>query len=172
MRTSATWMMFGLCGVLATTACASIKKLEKQAEANVPGLKKEINAIKKGDVSTISGPALTVAVNNALSKDAGTKDAKIDVEVKGTVVHLKGTVTAEQKTHAEKIAGDVTGVTKVVNELKASGAKTAAKDDDGKAGHAIASKDVKATKDTKDTKASKDVKAPGKASKPTRASGK
>ena len=157
MRTSATWMVLGLCGLLTTTACATMKEVGKVAQQEV---KKEVTAVKKGEVGSLGAVGLSAAINKKISDDAALKGSNIDVEVKdNNTVHLKGTATAEQKTHAEKVVKDIPGVTKVVNEIKASGAKTASKDDAKPA----ASKEMNNTK----AAASKDAK-PAEGSKPTK----
>jgi osmotically-inducible protein OsmY len=143
-------MVLGLCGLLTTTACATMKEVEKAAEKEV---KKEVTAVKKGEVGSIGGAALSVAIQKKISDDATLKGSNIDVEVKdNNTVHLKGSASAEQKEHAEKVVKDIPGVTKVVNEIKASGAKTAAKGDDKGADNKGAAKDSKDSKDSKDLK--------------------
>lgn len=130
MRTSVTWMMLGLCGLLTTTACATMKEVQKVAQQEV---KKEVAAVKKGEVGAIGAVGLGVAVNKKLADDAALKGANIDADVKDTTVHLKGTATAEQKAHAEKVVKELPGVTKVTNDIKvsgAAGASKATKDDD------------------------------------------
>ncbi|APR75454.1 Hypothetical protein A7982_00800 [Minicystis rosea] len=162
MRTSAIWTVLGLCGALTTTACSNMKAIQKEVAADLKqaqSIQKQVEAVKKGDVGAAGDATLSVAVKGALEKDAALKGQTIEVEVKSGVVHLKGNTTAEAKTHAEKVAKGVTGVTKVVNELKAPGSKDAKdKDDDDKPTRAkTADKDDKNDKDKNDkpTRASK-----------------
>lgn len=153
MRTSTTWMVLGLCGLFATTGCATMKSIEKEAEKDV---KKEVTAVKEGKVGEIGGAALGIAVTKKLSDDAALKGAKIDADVKDSTVTLKGTATAEQKAHAEKTVKDIPGVTKVVNDIKAGGADKAGDKPADKAG------DKPADKAGDDNKRKEPAKAKGK----------
>jgi hyperosmotically inducible periplasmic protein len=67
----------------------------------------------------LTDPAITTAVKASLLADPASSGLKIDVDTANSVVTLKGTVsTAEEKTRAETVAKNTTGVTSVVNELK------------------------------------------------------
>lgn len=63
-------------------------------------------------------PWITMKVQSQFFLDPEIKGHEIDVDTTRGVVLLKGTVqTAEQKRHAEQIARDIEGVTRVVNQL-------------------------------------------------------
>lgn len=56
-----------------------------------------------------------------LAGDPDVKGGALEVEVKDGVVTIRGTVRTDRaKTKAEKLAGKVKGVSKVVNELRVS----------------------------------------------------
>jgi len=128
MRTATIWKMLGLCVALSsTTACAKMAAIEKEVKADVKqaqSIKKEVDAVKKGDVGAGADAALEVAVKGALTKDAKTKGAGIDVDAKGGVVTLTGSASADVKAEAEKVAKGVPGVSKVVNKMGGGAAPT------------------------------------------------
>lgn len=72
-----------------------------------------------GTTEALTDPAITSAVKVALLADPLSSGLKIDVDTDHAVVTLKGTVaTAAEKTRAEEVAKNSTGVSSVVNELK------------------------------------------------------
>jgi hyperosmotically inducible periplasmic protein len=72
-----------------------------------------------GVSEALTDPAITSAVKTKLLADPFSKGLKIDVDTSNSVVTLKGSVrTTEEKTRAEQIAKETTGVSSVVNELK------------------------------------------------------
>jgi osmotically-inducible protein OsmY len=107
MRTTAMWMVIGLCGV-SMFGCAAMQKEEKAIQADV-------SDIKKGGIGGAADDAMKAAVTAALVKDDKADAAKIQVEAKSGVVTLKG---SGDKALAEKIAKGVPGVTKVDNQMK------------------------------------------------------
>jgi osmotically-inducible protein OsmY len=124
MRLSMIWVGLGLCGLVAGTGCADVKKVETEAAADTKGvdpshLKDDLNAIKKGDIKTVGDDAVSVQVKNALGKDAKTKGANFNVAVKGGVVTLTGSGSADSKAQAEHLAKGVTGVSSVTNQITA-----------------------------------------------------
>lgn len=126
MRTSAIWMMLGLCGALSSTGCAKMAAIEKEVKSDLKtaqDVKKEVDAVKKGDVGAGADAALEIAVKGALTKDAKTKGAGIDVDAKGGVVTLKGSAAGDVKSEAERVAKGVPGVSKVVNKIGGAAAK-------------------------------------------------
>jgi hyperosmotically inducible protein len=72
-----------------------------------------------GVSDALTDPAITAAVKTKLLADPFSKGLKIDVDTAKAVVTLSGAVrTSEEKTRAEQIAKETTGVSSVVNELK------------------------------------------------------
>jgi osmotically-inducible protein OsmY len=124
MRLSMIWIGLGVCGLVAGTGCADMKKAETEAAAdaknvNAADLKGDLAAIKKGDVKSLGDDALTVQVKTALGKDDKTKGAGFTVAVKGGVATLTGSGSADAKAQAEKVAKGVTGVGSVTNHITA-----------------------------------------------------
>jgi hyperosmotically inducible protein len=67
-------------------------------------------------------PWITMKIQSQFFLEPEIKGQKIDVDTKGGVVTLKGTVaTAAQKQETEQIARDTEGVTRVVNQLTVAG---------------------------------------------------
>lgn len=129
MRDSRVWGMLALVSAVSVTACADMSKLQKEVQAGVKQaqtIQKSVDAAKKGDLGGAQDAALSSSVKAALEKDAKTRGTGIEVEAKGGVVHLKGSVAADVKAEAEKIAKGIPGVSKVSNELK--GGKVAVAD--------------------------------------------
>jgi hyperosmotically inducible protein len=62
---------------------------------------------------------ISTAVQATLTSDKASNFTRIDVDTTNAVVYLNGTVqSAEQKARAEQLAGRVSGVQKVVNNLQ------------------------------------------------------
>jgi osmotically-inducible protein OsmY len=109
-------MAIGLCGLLGTSACAAVQKLEKEAQADlktVQDVKKGVDAAKKGDLGGAADAALESAVKGALTKNAKTRTASFEISAKSGHVTLKGKADAEMKKEAETTVKAVPGVTKV-----------------------------------------------------------
>ncbi len=135
MRFGMIWATLGLSAALASMGCATMKKVEKEAVADLKqagDIKKEVEAIKKGDVNAVGDASLEVAVKGALTKNDKTKSAGIQVDAKDGVVYLKGNMSADVKTEAEKVAKGVPGVTKVSFGSAPADKKDDAKHDDKK----------------------------------------
>lgn len=116
MRTSAIWMALGLCGLLSTSACAAVQKLEKEVQHDmkqVQDIKKTVDAVKKGDLSGAADTALEAAVKGALTKNAKTRTAAFGIDAKGGHVTLSGKVDGDVKKEAETVVKGLPGVTKV-----------------------------------------------------------
>lgn len=72
-----------------------------------------------GATEALTDPAITTAVKTALLADPLSSGLKIDVDTDHAVVTLNGTVaTPAEKTRAEEVAKNSTGVSSVVNNLK------------------------------------------------------
>jgi osmotically-inducible protein OsmY len=72
-----------------------------------------------GASETLTDPAITTAVKTSLLADPLSAGLKIDVDTDHAVVTLAGTVaTPAEKTRAEEVAKNTTGVSSVVNNLK------------------------------------------------------
>jgi hypothetical protein len=70
----------------------------------------------------IGDEALVDAVQSALRRDASTTDLDIEVTVERGIVRLRGMVSGiEDVDNAESVAGQVEGVTEVVEELQVAG---------------------------------------------------
>jgi osmotically-inducible protein OsmY len=66
--------------------------------------------------------AIADAVRRELREDAATTDLRVEVEVEGGVVYLRGTVpTVDDAENVEEVAGRVPGVQEVVEELSVPG---------------------------------------------------
>ncbi|SLM49490.1 putative lipoprotein [Nitrospira japonica] len=62
---------------------------------------------------------ITVAIESRLAYEKVVDPARVEVETKNGIVHLRGTVeTLDQRMQAGKVASQVTGVTSVDNELE------------------------------------------------------
>ncbi|BFU96954.1 MAG: putative lipoprotein [Nitrospira sp.] len=62
---------------------------------------------------------ITLAIESRLAYEKVVDPARVEVETKNGVVHLRGTVeTPDQRKQAAKVASQVTGVTDVDNELE------------------------------------------------------
>jgi len=73
----------------------------------------------KGTKTAVEDSALTAKVKTALHDDKITSGLDIHVTTVASVVTLKGAVpSADVSAHAEKVAQDTTGVTRVKNKLK------------------------------------------------------
>ena len=118
---------------------AEAQKLGRQAKAEARSLKRDVNrAVQpgtiKGDTSEPEGKlkrgssraaagldhaALITKVKTALATDAGLSTVtNVNVDVSGSVVTLRGTVdSAAQKEQAGQAVSQVSGVSKVVNDL-------------------------------------------------------
>lgn len=67
----------------------------------------------------MNDPSITAAVQSKLTADRTSNFTRVDVDTEQGVVQLSGVVkTSEQKTRAEKLAGQVDGVKRVTNNLK------------------------------------------------------
>ena len=72
-----------------------------------------------GASEALTDPAITTAVKTSLLADPQSAGLKIDVDTDHAVVTLAGTVaTPAEKTRAEEVAKNTTGVSSVVNNLK------------------------------------------------------
>ena len=72
-----------------------------------------------GASEVLTDPAITAAVKTSLLADPGSSGLKIDVDTDHAIVTLKGTVaTPDEKTRAEEVAKNTSGVSSVVNNLK------------------------------------------------------
>jgi hyperosmotically inducible protein len=72
-----------------------------------------------GAAEALTDPAITTAVKTSLLADPLSAGLKIDVDTDHAVVTLAGTVaTPAEKTRAEEVAKNTTGVSSVVNNLK------------------------------------------------------
>ena len=72
-----------------------------------------------GAAEALTDPAITAAVKTSLLADPLSSGLKIDVDTDHAVVTLKGTVeTPAEKTRAEEVTKNTSGVSSVVNNLK------------------------------------------------------
>jgi hyperosmotically inducible protein len=77
-----------------------------------------------GVTEALTDPAITTTVKTALLADPLSSGLKIDVDTDHAVVTLSGTVaTPAEKTRAEEVAKNSTGVSSVVNQLKVAARK-------------------------------------------------
>lgn len=68
---------------------------------------------------TMADSTITATVQSKLTADRVSNFSRVDVDTEEGVVSLSGVVqSAEQKTHAETLARQVKGVTKVQNNLQ------------------------------------------------------
>jgi osmotically-inducible protein OsmY len=101
-----------------------LKKLGHNAKEQVHKLDRDIAATVQPDHKQASrkleDAALLAKVKAKLASDAGLATLKdVNVDAQGSVVTLRGTVASEaQRQHTERAAMQVSGVTRVVNELK------------------------------------------------------
>ena len=73
----------------------------------------------KTDRETIADSEITVTVQHRLTADHASNFSRVDVDTERGVVSLTGVVqSAKQRTHAEALARQVKGVTKVQNNLQ------------------------------------------------------
>ncbi|MDF0644239.1 MAG: BON domain-containing protein [Nitrospira sp.] len=62
---------------------------------------------------------ITLAIESRFAYEKVVDPSRVEVETRNGLVHLRGTVeTADQRTRAGKVASQVTGVTRVDNELE------------------------------------------------------
>ncbi|MBI4733366.1 MAG: BON domain-containing protein [Rubrobacteridae bacterium] len=98
----------------------SIANIKDAAEivASTPGVRDVVSEVKiKTDVLILDSDLIS-GVKQALRADSNIHEEFIDVEVKGGVVHLSGTVSnLKQKTLATNIAQNLPGVTRVINNI-------------------------------------------------------
>ena len=72
-----------------------------------------------GASEVLTDPAITAAVKTSLLADPLSSGLKIDVDTDHAIVTLKGTVaTPDEKTRAEEVTKNTSGVSSVVNNLK------------------------------------------------------
>lgn len=101
-----------------------IKKLGKDAKQQVREMDHNIAQAVQPDSEhageKLDNVALLAKVKAKLASDIGVATlANVNVETKGPVVTLRGTVASEaQRQAAQRSASQVSGVTSVVNELK------------------------------------------------------
>jgi len=101
-----------------------IKKLGKDAREKVRKLDRDIqDTVQPGSQQAsakLDDAALLAKVKATLASDAGLATLKkVNVDTRGSVVTLRGTVESDaQGQQAERAASQVNGVTRVVNELK------------------------------------------------------
>jgi hyperosmotically inducible protein len=68
---------------------------------------------------TVDDSTITAAVKGRLAQDKLSSLARIDVDTNNGVVSLNGTVqSTEQRSRAEQVAGGVSGVKRVINNLQ------------------------------------------------------
>jgi len=73
----------------------------------------------KTSAETIADSTITATVQSKLTADRVSNFSRVDVDTESGVVSLSGVVqSAEQRTHAEALARQVRGVTKVQNNLQ------------------------------------------------------
>lgn len=73
----------------------------------------------RGAGQTIDDASVTASVKSRLVADRAVNLTRVDVDTNDGTVYLKGTVeSAEQKTRAEQLAWQATGVKNVVNNLQ------------------------------------------------------
>ncbi len=73
----------------------------------------------KTDRETIADSEITATVQHRLTADRASNFSRVDVVTERGVVNLSGVVqSAKQRTHAEALARQVKGVTKVQNNIQ------------------------------------------------------
>ncbi|HEY6987421.1 MAG TPA: BON domain-containing protein [Bryobacteraceae bacterium] len=101
-----------------------IKKMGREAREKVRKLDRDIQATVQPEgnqgSAKLDDAALLAKVKARLASDTGLATLKnVDVDTRGSVVTLRGTVESDaQRQQAERAASQVNGVTRVVNELK------------------------------------------------------
>jgi osmotically-inducible protein OsmY len=101
-----------------------IKKMGRDAREKVRKLDRDIQATVQPEgnqgSAKLDDAALLAKVKARLASDTGLATLKnVDVDTRGSVVTLRGTVESDaQRQQAERAASQVNGVTRVVNELK------------------------------------------------------
>lgn len=105
------------------------EKMKKEAEeiaSNTRGVRRVVNQLqvkKEGETRDVGGPDwdswITAKVKSRLSVDPEVRAMNIDVDTQDGVVYLTGVVAEEiDRDEAVKLAREVDGVDKVVNNLK------------------------------------------------------
>ena len=103
----------------AATADSRAREAGSDAAAATSGAADRAGDAAAGAGAAVTDASVTAAVKTRLLADPDVAGLRIDVDTTGKVVTLTGTVaTAAQKTEAESIARDTTGVTRVVNNLR------------------------------------------------------
>src|SRR4051794_20969153 len=87
MRFSTICMVFGVCGLLSVTSCASVQKMEKEVKAELKDvkaadIKKDIEAVKKGEAPAAHDAKKDDAKKDDAKKDDAKKDASHDTTAK------------------------------------------------------------------------------------------
>jgi len=102
--------------VIGLSACSQSERQEARTE---------VRQATETAASTIDNAALTTKVKAAFLADELVKGTQVSVDSSNGVVTLSGTVdSAAHKVRAEQIARDVSGVTRVQNNLSAGAAGT------------------------------------------------
>ncbi len=103
----------------AATADSRAYEAGSDAAAATSGAADRAGDAASGAGAAVTDASVTAAVKTRLLADSDVAGLKIDVDTSDKVVTLTGTVaTAAQKTEAESIARDTTGVSRVVNNLR------------------------------------------------------
>ena len=101
------------------TADSRAHEAGSDAAAATSGAADRVGDATAGAGEAVTDAGVTAAVKTRLLADPDVAGLKIDVDTNDKVVTLTGTVaTAAQKTEAESIARDTTGVDRVVNNLR------------------------------------------------------
>ena len=101
------------------TADSRAREAGSDAAAATSGAADRAGDAAAGAGAAVTDAGVTAAVKTRLLADPDVAGLKIDVDTSDKVVTLTGTVaTAAQKTEAESIARDTTGVARVVNNLR------------------------------------------------------
>ena len=103
----------------AATADSRAREAGSDAAAATSGAADRVGDAASGAGAAVTDASVTAAVKTRLLADPDVAGLRIDVDTSDKVVTLTGTVaTAAQKTEAESIARDTTGVSRVVNNLR------------------------------------------------------
>ncbi len=103
----------------AATADSRAREAGSDAAMATSGAADRAGDAVAGAGAAVTDASVTAAVKTRLLADPDVAGLRIDVDTNDKVVTLTGTVaTAAQKTEAESIARDTTGVTRVVNNLR------------------------------------------------------
>ncbi|MDQ3170592.1 MAG: BON domain-containing protein [Acidobacteriota bacterium] len=103
----------------AATADSRAREAGSDAAGATSGAADRAGDAAAGVGAAVTDASVTAAVKTRLLADPDVAGLRIDVDTTDKVVTLTGTVaTAAQKTEAESIARDTTGVTRVVNNLR------------------------------------------------------